>query len=196
MKWVFSAFVVSGVYARSRARPPPTCGQTTCSRRLLLEKSRSGGYLIRLPSGQNSREDAAPWSVARRLRLTVWNRIPIVSNQRVGAGGARMIRTYGLFIWEVVKAHVALSPKRAQTIHHRGEGEFMIFPWGDDFRPDGRWMANSHQGDSPIATQVPTASWASRRSRSSPRMGTGSMTSPATCGSESAIGIAPTTTAS
>jgi flavin reductase (DIM6/NTAB) family NADH-FMN oxidoreductase RutF len=38
----------------------------------------------------------------------------------------RMIRTYGLFIWEVVKAHVALSPKRPQTIHYRGEGEFMI----------------------------------------------------------------------
>ena len=38
----------------------------------------------------------------------------------------RMIRTYGLFIWEVVNAHVAVSPKRPQTIHYRGEGEFMI----------------------------------------------------------------------
>jgi flavin reductase (DIM6/NTAB) family NADH-FMN oxidoreductase RutF len=38
----------------------------------------------------------------------------------------RMIRAYGLFIWEVVKAHVAKSPKRPQTIHYRGEGEFMI----------------------------------------------------------------------
>jgi flavin reductase (DIM6/NTAB) family NADH-FMN oxidoreductase RutF len=38
----------------------------------------------------------------------------------------RMIRTYGLFIWEVVKAHVAVSPKRPQTIHYRGNGEFMI----------------------------------------------------------------------
>ena len=38
----------------------------------------------------------------------------------------RMIRTYSLFIWEVVKAHVAMSPKRPQTIHYRGEGEFMI----------------------------------------------------------------------
>jgi flavin reductase (DIM6/NTAB) family NADH-FMN oxidoreductase RutF len=38
----------------------------------------------------------------------------------------RMIRAYGFFIWEVVKAHVALSPKRPQTIHYRGEGEFMI----------------------------------------------------------------------
>ena len=38
----------------------------------------------------------------------------------------RMIRTYGLFVWEVVEAHVAMSPKRPQTIHYRGEGEFMI----------------------------------------------------------------------
>jgi flavin reductase (DIM6/NTAB) family NADH-FMN oxidoreductase RutF len=39
---------------------------------------------------------------------------------------ARMIRTYSVFIWEVVKAHVATSPKRPQTIHYRVEGEFMI----------------------------------------------------------------------
>jgi flavin reductase (DIM6/NTAB) family NADH-FMN oxidoreductase RutF len=38
----------------------------------------------------------------------------------------RMIRDYGIFIWEVVKAHVAVSPKRPQTIHYRGDGEFMI----------------------------------------------------------------------
>jgi flavin reductase (DIM6/NTAB) family NADH-FMN oxidoreductase RutF len=38
----------------------------------------------------------------------------------------RMIRSYGLFIWEVVKAHVAVSPKRPQTIHYRGDGEFML----------------------------------------------------------------------
>jgi hypothetical protein len=37
-----------------------------------------------------------------------------------------MIRTDGLFIWEVVKPHVALSPKLPQTIHYRGGGEFMI----------------------------------------------------------------------
>ena len=33
---------------------------------------------------------------------------------------------YGLFIWEVVRAHVAVSPRRPQTIHYRGQGEFMI----------------------------------------------------------------------
>jgi hypothetical protein len=28
--------------------------------------------------------------------------------------------------WQVVNAHVATSPKRPQTIHYRGDGEFMI----------------------------------------------------------------------
>ena len=37
-----------------------------------------------------------------------------------------MIRPHGLLIWEVVKAHVATSPKRPQNIHYRGEGELMI----------------------------------------------------------------------
>lgn len=36
------------------------------------------------------------------------------------------IRKYSLFILEVVKAHVALSPKYPRTIHYRGDGEFMI----------------------------------------------------------------------
>ena len=36
------------------------------------------------------------------------------------------IRRHGLFIWEVVKAHVAPSPKRPETLHYRGDGEFMI----------------------------------------------------------------------
>ena len=33
---------------------------------------------------------------------------------------------FGLFIWRVVKAHVATSPKLPETIHYRGEGEFML----------------------------------------------------------------------
>jgi flavin reductase (DIM6/NTAB) family NADH-FMN oxidoreductase RutF len=36
------------------------------------------------------------------------------------------IRKYSLFILEVVKGHVALSPKYPRTIHYRGDGEFMI----------------------------------------------------------------------
>jgi len=31
-----------------------------------------------------------------------------------------------LFIWEVVKAHVATSPKYPETVHYRGDGVFMI----------------------------------------------------------------------
>lgn len=38
----------------------------------------------------------------------------------------RLIREYGLFIWEVVKAHVAISPKNPETLHYRGGGEFMV----------------------------------------------------------------------
>ena len=36
------------------------------------------------------------------------------------------ISKHGLFIWEVVKAHVGLSPKYPETVHYRGEGVFMI----------------------------------------------------------------------
>jgi flavin reductase (DIM6/NTAB) family NADH-FMN oxidoreductase RutF len=38
----------------------------------------------------------------------------------------RMLRKYNFFIFEVVKAHVAVSPKLPQTLHYRGNGEFMI----------------------------------------------------------------------
>ncbi|TAI63521.1 flavin reductase family protein [Bradyrhizobium sp. Leo170] len=37
-----------------------------------------------------------------------------------------LIRKYSLFVVEVVKAHVATSPKYPKTIHYRGDGEFMI----------------------------------------------------------------------
>jgi flavin reductase (DIM6/NTAB) family NADH-FMN oxidoreductase RutF len=37
-----------------------------------------------------------------------------------------LISKYGLFIWEVVKAHVATSPRNPETVHYRGEGVFMI----------------------------------------------------------------------
>jgi len=33
---------------------------------------------------------------------------------------------HSLFIWEVVKANVATSPKYPETVHYRGEGVFMI----------------------------------------------------------------------
>jgi flavin reductase (DIM6/NTAB) family NADH-FMN oxidoreductase RutF len=39
---------------------------------------------------------------------------------------SNLIRKYSLFVLEVVKAHVATSPKYPKTIHYRGDGEFMI----------------------------------------------------------------------
>ena len=39
---------------------------------------------------------------------------------------ASWVRKYNLFVFEVVKAHVATAPKTPKTIHYRGDGEFMI----------------------------------------------------------------------
>ena len=39
---------------------------------------------------------------------------------------ASRIARDGLFIWEVVAAHVATRPKHPRTVHYRGGGEFMI----------------------------------------------------------------------
>jgi flavin reductase (DIM6/NTAB) family NADH-FMN oxidoreductase RutF len=38
----------------------------------------------------------------------------------------RLARKYSLFVWEVVKAHVAASPKYPETFHYRGDGVFVI----------------------------------------------------------------------
>jgi len=52
----------------------------------------------------------------------------------------RMVLDYNFFIFEVVKAHVAVSPKYPKTVHYRGEGVFMVsgkhvaFP--ERFRPE------------------------------------------------------------
>ena len=37
-----------------------------------------------------------------------------------------LINKYSLFVFEVVKAHVAPSPKFPNTIHYRGDGRFMV----------------------------------------------------------------------
>jgi flavin reductase (DIM6/NTAB) family NADH-FMN oxidoreductase RutF len=39
---------------------------------------------------------------------------------------AKLIRKYSLFVWEVVKAHVAERPRFPRTVHYRGDGRFMI----------------------------------------------------------------------
>jgi flavin reductase (DIM6/NTAB) family NADH-FMN oxidoreductase RutF len=53
---------------------------------------------------------------------------------------ASWVKKYNMFVFEVVKAHVASSPKTPKTIHYRGDGEFMISgsetrKWRKLFRP-------------------------------------------------------------
>ncbi len=53
---------------------------------------------------------------------------------------ARMIERYNFFVFEVVKAHVAATPKYPKTIHYRGDGTFMVSGentthWRRLFRP-------------------------------------------------------------
>lgn len=38
----------------------------------------------------------------------------------------RLVDKYNFFIWEVVSAHVAASPKHPETLHYKGEGTFMV----------------------------------------------------------------------
>jgi flavin reductase (DIM6/NTAB) family NADH-FMN oxidoreductase RutF len=45
------------------------------------------------------------------------------------------INRYGLFIFEVVKAHVATSPRYPTTVHYRGDGVFMISGQNRSYRP-------------------------------------------------------------
>ncbi len=37
-----------------------------------------------------------------------------------------LVDKYNFFIWEVVRAHVAVSPKHPQTLHYTGDGVFMV----------------------------------------------------------------------
>jgi flavin reductase (DIM6/NTAB) family NADH-FMN oxidoreductase RutF len=39
---------------------------------------------------------------------------------------AKLVSTYNFFIFEVVKARAAISPKHPRTLHYRGEGAFML----------------------------------------------------------------------
>jgi len=37
-----------------------------------------------------------------------------------------LINKYNFFIWEVVRAQAAISPKYPQTLHYTGDGIFMV----------------------------------------------------------------------
>ncbi|AUX41678.1 flavin reductase [Sorangium cellulosum] len=39
---------------------------------------------------------------------------------------ARLVKTYNFFVFEVVKAHAATTPRYPRTIHYRGDGVFML----------------------------------------------------------------------
>jgi flavin reductase (DIM6/NTAB) family NADH-FMN oxidoreductase RutF len=45
-----------------------------------------------------------------------------------------LLRKYGLFVLEVVKAHVPTTPKYPQTLHYRGDGVFMVSGRNVSFR--------------------------------------------------------------
>jgi flavin reductase (DIM6/NTAB) family NADH-FMN oxidoreductase RutF len=53
---------------------------------------------------------------------------------------AALVKKYNFFIFEVVKAHVAASPKHPETLHYTGDGVFMtsgkIISRRSLFRPD------------------------------------------------------------
>jgi flavin reductase (DIM6/NTAB) family NADH-FMN oxidoreductase RutF len=53
---------------------------------------------------------------------------------------ASQLKKYNLLILEVVKAHVATSPKYPRTVHYRGDGVFMVsgktISLRDQFKPE------------------------------------------------------------
>lgn len=51
----------------------------------------------------------------------------------------RQIEEYGLFIWEIVKGHVAPDVTEPETLHYRGHGQFRVagrvLDFSDRFKP-------------------------------------------------------------
>jgi len=47
---------------------------------------------------------------------------------------SKLIGEYGLFVWEVVKAHVDQSMEQPRTLHYKGGGQFMVAGETLDFR--------------------------------------------------------------
>jgi flavin reductase (DIM6/NTAB) family NADH-FMN oxidoreductase RutF len=45
-----------------------------------------------------------------------------------------LIGKYGIFVWEVVAAHVATAPERPETLHYPGHGEFVVASKNISFR--------------------------------------------------------------
>lgn len=57
-------------------------------------------------------------------------RVPLIeecyANFECTLADVSWVKKYNVFVFEVVKPHVAASPKVPRTIHYRGDGEFMI----------------------------------------------------------------------
>jgi flavin reductase (DIM6/NTAB) family NADH-FMN oxidoreductase RutF len=57
-------------------------------------------------------------------------KVPLIAecyaNLECKLADAKLVNRYNFFIFEVVKAHAATSPKYPKTLHYYGEGMFMV----------------------------------------------------------------------
>ena len=61
---------------------------------------------------------------ASRVKAPLIDQCPV--NLECVVADRRMVNRYNLFVLEVVKAWRAPSPRRLDTFHHKGWGEFML----------------------------------------------------------------------
>ena len=145
---------------------------------------------------------------------------PRAAEQRVLRGGrtcpaptgvirpARRVRSRGRndgrsFTWRMkTRSHMRSGPasgcrrKRSGSLRRAVDSRGRCSPGATRSRTEPSGWPTAIKVIFPITIRARMRSPGSRQWRSSPRTGTGSMTSPATCGSGSAIGIALTTTVS
>jgi flavin reductase (DIM6/NTAB) family NADH-FMN oxidoreductase RutF len=70
--------------------------------------------------------DAFQLTAARAAKVDAPLIAECFANFECSLADSSLIKRYGLFVFEVVKAHVATRPKYPQTLHYRGDGVFMI----------------------------------------------------------------------
>jgi len=65
-----------------------------------------------------------------KFKLTPHVKAPLIAECHASSecklADASLTSKYNFFIFEIVKAHVAASPKHPQTLHYTGDGVFMI----------------------------------------------------------------------
>jgi flavin reductase (DIM6/NTAB) family NADH-FMN oxidoreductase RutF len=102
---------------------------------------RSGECVINIPTldladavvgiGNSSGEDIDKFETfgltAARARKV---KAPLIAecyaNLECKIADTRLLRRYGVFVFEVVKAHSAAAPKYPKTLHYHGDGVFMV----------------------------------------------------------------------